>query len=42
MLTDWERSFIESVDSQKRDLTQKQFNRLQEITETVKRKELMG
>ena len=41
-LTDWERGFIESVDSQKKDLTQKQFNRLQEITENVKRKELMG
>lgn len=30
-MNEWETSFVESVNSQKYDLTQKQFNRLQEV-----------
>lgn len=41
LLNDWELQFLHSVDDQKNDLSNKQFNRLQEITEKVKRKEIM-
>jgi len=38
LLSDWERSFVESVDGQEYDLTQNQFNRLNEVAESVNRK----
>ena len=41
-LSAWELEFLQSVDAQEYGLTNKQFNRLQEITENVKRKELLG
>lgn len=36
-LNDWERRFVESVNSQDYELTQKQFNRLQEIVQKLAR-----
>jgi hypothetical protein len=35
LLNHWEAQFVESVDSQEYDLTQKQFNRLQEIVQKL-------
>jgi hypothetical protein len=35
LLNPWEAQFVESVDSQEYDLTQKQFNRLQEIVQKL-------
>ena len=40
-LTEWEISFVESVNGQEYPLSQKQFNRLNEIREKVDR-ELLG
>ena len=34
-LNDWEKSFIESIENQSYELTEKQFNRLKEITEKL-------
>ena len=37
-MDEWEEKFINSVDSQEYPLTQKQFNKLQDVTERVTKK----